>query len=238
MLSFVGGAILLLATSLLVKDDFVFTKEHGAIKDKPRFYTKFLGVMFVLALSFTANNIFVYVISIFIIATLVTELQFLEMLIALIWDRPEYVKGKFEALIKQQEEERGDTTKMTEIRKLAREARGELETEKVQKKQYLLFYHFERIYRLIFGSQLKIMLEAEQNEGKISLLRTVMHYRTSGWAQRGYNVGDYTLFLVNLGLLTYTTAEKQDDAFYTLTPLGRSFISYLRTNKISLDKPF
>jgi hypothetical protein len=51
---------------------------------------KLTGSILVLAMSFAAQNGFVYAIGVFVIATLVTELQFLEKLAALIWNRKEY----------------------------------------------------------------------------------------------------------------------------------------------------
>jgi len=232
-----SGAILLLLVTLFVKDVFSFTKDKEIIRDKPRFYTKFIGVLFILSLSFATNSPFVYLISIIIIATLVTELQFLEMLVALIWNRPEYIRGRFDELQKQQEEKESSTN-LDEIKAIAQRAGEELKIETAKKNQYLLFYHFERVYRLIFGSQIRILLEAEQNEDRISLPRAVMFYRDSGWNERGYDAGNYTLFLLNMGLLTYTTGKMPEGCFYTLTPVGKSFLQYLRENGLSLDKPF
>jgi hypothetical protein len=171
-------------------------------------------------------------------ATLVTELQFLEMLIALIWDRPEYVKGRLEALNKQQEEKETDKKSLNEMETFAKNAGKMLEAETIKKNQYLLFYHFEKIYRLIFGSQINILLDAEMNQGKIDLPKTVLMYRISGWNEKGYDIGNYTSFLLNMGLLNYTTGKMPKDCFYSLTPLGRSFLQYLRENNIPLNKPF
>jgi len=55
-----------------------------------QFATQLLGSMLVVAISFSANNAAVYTISVFVIATLVTELHFLEKIAALIWNRKEY----------------------------------------------------------------------------------------------------------------------------------------------------
>lgn len=227
----------LFVIAIFVKDDFFLTKEKELMKDKPRFYTKFLGVLFILSLSFLANNWLVYLISIVIIATLVTELQFLEMLLALIWNRPDYIKGRFGELDRQQKE-REDTKTLAEISNIVQKFGERLNVEAATKNQYLLFYHFERVYRLIFGSQIKILLEAEKNGGRISLPLAIMYYRASGWNERGYDVGNYTVFLTNMELFTYKTGKMPEDCYYELTPVGQAFLQYLRENKIPLEKPF
>lgn len=51
---------------------------------------KLLGSLMVLSIMFGANNAWIYAIGVFIVATLVTELQFLEKLAALAWNRKEY----------------------------------------------------------------------------------------------------------------------------------------------------
>ena len=51
---------------------------------------KLLGSLMVLALAFAANNWGVFALSIFIIATIVTELDFLEKLAAIFWNRDKY----------------------------------------------------------------------------------------------------------------------------------------------------
>lgn len=51
---------------------------------------KLLGSLMVLALAFGANNGFVYSLAIFIVATLVTDLDFLEKIAALFWNRDKY----------------------------------------------------------------------------------------------------------------------------------------------------
>ncbi len=51
---------------------------------------KLLGSLMVLAMSFASNHWAVYALAIFIVATLVTELDFLEKLAALFWNRDKY----------------------------------------------------------------------------------------------------------------------------------------------------
>jgi hypothetical protein len=55
---------------------------------------KLLGSLMVLALAFAAHHVSVYLLSIFIIATLVTDLDFLEKIAALFWNRDKYWEYK------------------------------------------------------------------------------------------------------------------------------------------------
>jgi hypothetical protein len=52
--------------------------------------TKLLGSLFALSITFAANHWAVYAVGLFVVATLVTELQFLEKIAAIIWNRKEY----------------------------------------------------------------------------------------------------------------------------------------------------
>lgn len=59
-------------------------------KTRPAPAVKLLGSMMVLAMAFASNNAFVYALAIFVVATLVTELDFLEKLAALLWKNDKY----------------------------------------------------------------------------------------------------------------------------------------------------
>ncbi len=60
------------------------------LKSDRKLITQLLGSTLVVSISFSAHSAVVYTISVFVIATLVTELQFLEKIAALIWNRKEY----------------------------------------------------------------------------------------------------------------------------------------------------
>lgn len=60
------------------------------VRGSAQFATQLLGSILVVAICFSAHNTVVYTISVFVIATLVTELHFLEKIAALIWNRKEY----------------------------------------------------------------------------------------------------------------------------------------------------
>lgn len=79
---------------------------------------KLLGSLMVLALAFSSNHWGVYALAIFIIATLVTELDFLEKLAALFWNRDKYWEYRLGRATQDQKRER-----------IAEEARKDLEAE-------------------------------------------------------------------------------------------------------------
>ncbi len=68
--------------------------------------TKLLGSLMVLALSFAANDAAVYGLAIFIVATLVTDLDFLEKLAALFWNRDKYWDYRLKQASRQELEEK------------------------------------------------------------------------------------------------------------------------------------
>lgn len=72
------GIVALLCTLVLM----IVIRASGSVK--------LLGSLMVLAMAFASNNGFVYALSIFIVATLVTDLDFLEKLAAMAWNRDKY----------------------------------------------------------------------------------------------------------------------------------------------------
>ena len=94
---------------------------------------------------------------------------------------------------------------------------------------YLLQYYFEMTYRLIFGSQLYILVNLE--------IQSCMHkkniediYNNTIWILQNYPLNSYIQFLENSFLIEYKT----DEETYYITNLGRLFLNYLRTNNIDL----
>lgn len=80
--------------------------------------TKLLGSLMVLALAFAANSGLVYSLAIFIVATLVTDLDFLEKIAALFWNRDKYWEYRM-----------GKATPSEVKARVANEARKEAEAE-------------------------------------------------------------------------------------------------------------
>jgi len=98
---------------------------------------------------------------------------------------------------------------------------------------YELLYHFEKTYRLIFGSQLNILTFIFRSSSqKISKALTEAIYR------RTIFVGTYPFdlfigFLLNSQLIKYN-----DDDTYFLTQLGFLFLEFITINNLPLNKPF
>lgn len=79
LLALAFASVALLITGILI----FWPRPHGI-------EVKLLGSLMVLALAFAANNWGVYALSTFIVATIVTELDFLEKLAAIFWNRNKY----------------------------------------------------------------------------------------------------------------------------------------------------
>jgi hypothetical protein len=102
------------------------------------------------------------------------------------------------------------------------------------KEAFQLGYHFEKTYRLIFGSQLSILTGIMTS---VKLPRSLAGeiYRKTQWRVHGYTFNDYMGFLVRSGLIAFNATEDT----YSLTPLGMVFMEYLANNKMPLYKePF
>jgi hypothetical protein len=102
-------------------------------------------------------------------------------------------------------------------------------------KEYELLLHFEKTYRLIFGSQLGILLRLRDQliEG-VDAATIVLMYRASGWYEKGYQIGNYLGFLTNSGLTELNNGNNK----YKITALGIVFLGYLEKENIPLNKPF
>ena len=61
-------------------------------KEEQELATKLIGVSFVVGLAFTANDVTIYGLAIFIVATIITKLDFLENLAAIFWKNDGYWK--------------------------------------------------------------------------------------------------------------------------------------------------
>ncbi len=125
-------------------------------------------------------------------------------------------------------------TKKSEIEKF-KEKNNKLKNEKEStlKDQNLLslFYHFEKTYRLIFGSQIIIVAFANL-QTKISEASARGIYSNTTWINT-YPYEQYMGFLINSGLIS--SLNPTDQSYY-IQPLGQEFIRYLTNNNIALTK--
>ena len=99
------------------------------------------------------------------------------------------------------------------------------------KNAFFLGYHFEKTYRLIFGSQLSILKLANQYDKLIDDLALSIYKRTT-WAT-SYPYNEYIGFLINSGLIGPLNPSDQT---YSILPVGKAFIGYLAANNLPLNK--
>jgi hypothetical protein len=77
-------AAVFLVVVLVATMTFILTRRNSDLA------IRLLGSLMILALALAANTVWLYGIAVFIVATLVTELDFLEKFIAIVWNRKEY----------------------------------------------------------------------------------------------------------------------------------------------------
>lgn len=105
--------------------------------------------------------------------------------------------------------------------------------ENVTKGRDSLFlgHHFEKSYRLIFGSQLTILNLACQH-GKVTEAMALAIYRRTIWAT-SYPYQNYIGFLITSGFITQLNPS---DESYSILSVGKLFMDYLISNNIVLNK--
>jgi hypothetical protein len=201
-----------------------------------------IGVILTVGLALVSNNAFVYIISILIIATIITELEFLEKLMAILWKNSDYFTSRTEIekeRMKQdtQEQKNSEPPKDKELKdKLVEFEKKNQEMEDINRtlgdenKKYGLYYFFERTHRLIFSSQIIFLKKLRNSDDyKIDLRLAVMYYRTTP-VYPTYSVENYFGFLKNFMLVGISHDNGSD--FYYLTVLGNDFLRYISDNKL------
>lgn len=93
---------------------------------------------------------------------------------------------------------------------------------------YYLFWNFEKIYRLIFGSQIELLKTANSYPNGISYSLISSAHSMNGWAKQNYPLESYTQFMVGFELL-----ERDEKAgMYKITQVGRYFLQYIDAFKL------
>ncbi|MDO8650015.1 MAG: hypothetical protein Q7K33_01765 [Candidatus Berkelbacteria bacterium] len=96
-----------------------------------------------------------------------------------------------------------------------------------------VLYHFEKTNRVIFGSQLQLLLNLQSTPGKKMHTEALRRYHAATVWGSTYPFESYIGFLETSELLKYSTS---DDS-YQITELGEAFIRYLKENNVPLYKP-
>ncbi|MBU1088708.1 hypothetical protein KKA02_02415 [Patescibacteria group bacterium] len=206
-----------------------FLKLIGKEISSTKFYLaiKLVGTLSIITLAFAADNFLVYLFSIIIIATLITELDFIEKVAAMISKSSDYFR--FRETIEQ------GKTKPQENLTISTEEQQKLNEElKKDRDGFFLLYHFERTYRLIFGSQLSLLnIISKMNKKEINNLLAQSWYNRTSWHGK-YPFINYMNFLNTSQLTTYNSNTNT----YSITKFGEAFLNYLNKYQIPQNKPF
>lgn len=203
------------------------------------------GIVICLALAFAANNVFVYIVCVLVIATLITDVSFIEVLMAILWKNDEYFKTKLETKKledskKSQENNIGNLVPINEITpifeeygKKTKDMENKITALTDENEKNKIYLHYERTYRLIFGSQIRFLEQLKKSKDyKIPLTQAQILYKLSP-VFPNYPEEDYFKFLINYYMVGFENTN--GDNFY-LTTLGNGFLDYLTELNIRKDK--
>ena len=101
---------------------------------------------------------------------------------------------------------------------------------------YQLYYAAERIYRVIFGSQIRILKSLNlYGPTRISEIQAVYENAKNEFpkAYEAYPFPAYLNFLKTSNL-----AGTSDEIMYSITPLGKAFLQWIAMEGVSENKPF
>lgn len=98
---------------------------------------------------------------------------------------------------------------------------------------------FERIYNIIFGSQIKILLEMTKKDGTLLVSGAFKFYIEGIGGNpelKDYDFIKYLDFLKNVGLIEFTGLIENADTI-SITEQGKEFLAYLAIEKLNMNKP-
>ncbi|USI27891.1 nuclease-related domain-containing protein [Alteromonas macleodii] len=212
------------------------------VRGTAQFATQLLGSILVVAICFSAHNVIVYTISVFVIATLVTELHFLEKIAALIWNRKEYwdylsgsatedeVKGKAESEVAAEilNENIDEPDDVEQIEDVASQPEGILEIEAEKP-------HFSKNELVLNALRLeKDVFESLKNKIPFSYDSLKNEVRISSGARK--HLIDIVIETKNVHYLievkNYRQASSLVDAVRQLDSYSEAYKGYLRERKI------
>lgn len=102
------------------------------------------------------------------------------------------------------------------------------------KEIFFIAYHFEKTYRVIFPSQMLVLIHMYNNKGEIENNLAKSIFNRTIWAQSmGMSYDNFMGFLINGGMCRY---ESGTDKF-SILPVGSVFLEYLQNNNIPSKLP-
>lgn len=224
------GAILILI--MLCTKAFFFFRKKNYSSEKSSFIP-LIGVSFISALTVIANNSFIYAIALIIVATLITELEFLEKLMALLWNRKDYWQfQEFLAMTKVTQQTSDDPTKTKKELRAIEKGIGSDGSMKPQVDEWFLPYHYERVYRQLFGTQLGLLQLLDLHRVGYAKFEIGEIYKKNP-ISASYPLENYLGFLENNKLIQFNQISNT----YQITPIGQSFLKYLSDNQIPPIRP-
>lgn len=201
-------------------------------------YTPTVGTCFVIVLAIAADNPYIYGLSVIIIATLITELEFLEKVMALFWNRKDYwdYRAQIDGRGSQQTDKSSPEEKeiLEKIdKKLEKSDGGEKTIENPNTQEdWLLLYHFERTYRLIFGQQIGWLQWLNMNEQQGITIGELRSAYSTNPLSTSYAFEKYIGFLETSLLVKYDGSVGR----YHITFIGKSFLAYMATQQLPTNK--
>lgn len=218
--------------STLYKLKFISNFINDDLNEK--WYGQITGSIFVSILALIANNFFVYLIAVIVIATLVTEMEFLLKIITLIWNRTELAQ----TMLSTQNQEKPtnvDTQQIITLVKKLEDQGKQIEQVQNEKKFHLLTEYFFETYSFIFGSQIQMLRMIESLPNKIATKQMVENFYFSTTWKEKYPFYDYTDFLIKRKLIEHDYAK---DVF-SLTEVGQTFLSFIKNRNLNeFKQPF
>ncbi len=141
-------------------------------------------------------------------------------------------KGKISS--KEKKEIKALNTELENTKK-AKQALEELQKDTATNKNvFYLGYHFEKTYRIIFPSQMAILVFMNSHSGEMQDVLAKASFTRTIWSQNfGMRYEQFIGFLINSGLVAYSDGLTK----LLLTPLGRTFLQYINDNKIPTKLP-
>jgi len=101
----------------------------------------------------------------------------------------------------------------------------------IEYKRLLLNYNFERLFNIIYGTQILLLEYLSSRSGETVALTQLAQFHLMYLSKpkaTSYELQDYVNFLVTYGVIAVAGVPNQQT--YSLTPHGVQFLAYIKTN--------